>query len=108
MSISNIKPILNNFIFQFLDGTQDGRFINRTQSGIILTNKNDQEQTANPRWATVLAIGPDVEEFAVNDIVLIGAGRWSQYFTIDGTKYWKSDSNEVLAVTTDIQDTYSY
>lgn len=106
--IEKIKPILNNFILQFLDSTQDGRFVPRTKSSIILTNKNDAEQSGAPRWAIVISVGPDVTCFTPGEFVLVGAGRWSQYFTVDGTKYWKSDEDQVLAVTNEIEDTYSY
>ena len=106
--INAIKPIKNNFVFKFLDPNQDGRFINRTKSSIILTNKNDEEQTSVPRWGEVISIGPDVSEFKPGEFVLVGAGRWSQFFKIDGEKYWKSDSEQVLAVTDEIDITYSY
>ena len=55
----NIKPLLNKIVIKRIEGSK------QTESGIILRH------TEEPDRAEVMAIGPDVDEVEVGDIVLL-------------------------------------
>lgn len=55
----NIKPLSNKIVIKRIEGSK------QTESGIIL------KRTEEPDRAEVLAIGPDVDEVQVGDIVLL-------------------------------------
>lgn len=57
--IMNIKPLGNRVVIERLEGSK------QTESGIIL------KRTEEPDRAKILAIGPDVTEVEVGDIVLL-------------------------------------
>jgi co-chaperonin GroES (HSP10) len=50
----------------------------RTKSGIILLDDDGKERGIRERWAQVYAVGPDVDDIAVGQWVLIKHGRWSR------------------------------
>lgn len=58
-NIMNIKPLSNKIVIKRIEGSK------QTESGIIL------KRTEEPDRAEVLAIGPDVDEVQVGDIVLL-------------------------------------
>ena len=55
----NIKPLSDRIVIKRLEG------IKETSSGIVL------KRTEEPDRAEVLSVGPDVDEVAVGDIVLL-------------------------------------
>ena len=65
----NIKPLNDSVIFQFLDTITGGSFATKTKSGIILTNKNTDENSQKPRWGKVFAVGPDVKDVKEGDYI---------------------------------------
>jgi hypothetical protein len=65
---------------------------------------DDDMRTAGirPRWARVYAIGPEQEDIAVGDWVLVSHGRWTRGVDIedaDGNKTLRRiDPNDILLV----------
>jgi chaperonin GroES len=71
--IMNIKPLGNKIVISRIEGTK------QTASGIILRT------TEEPDRAEVLAIGPDVNEVSVGDVVLLNwnaAIKTGDYYVI--------------------------
>lgn len=94
-----------NIIFQFNEDTISNRFINKTSSGIIISAA-DQNQSGVARWAKVTHIGPEVDEVQVGDYILLEPGRWTSGFYVDDQRYWKTDIDQVLAVSDTPDSTY--
>lgn len=103
-----IRPLGNTFLFAFFNDTAGGRFIERNSGKIILTNYQYLDQGTNARWGKVLAVGSDVTEFGVGDIVLIEALAWTKGFEYDGVKIWKSDESKVCAIGEDESVTFAF
>jgi co-chaperonin GroES (HSP10) len=69
----NIKPLANKIVIKRIEGSK------QTESGIIL------QRTDEPDRAEVMAIGPDVDEVQVGDIVLLNwnaAIKTGDYYVI--------------------------
>ena len=81
-------------------------FIEKSKAGFILTKMIDG-QASSPRWGKVLAIGPNVQDFNVDDLVLIEPGMWTSGFEFEKNKYWKSDDTKVIAVSDDESVAYT-
>ena len=103
-----LTPLHDSFLFQFVNDTAEGLFIEKSKFGFILTNQDVLSQGQYARWGKVYAVGPDVVDFNVGDFVLIEQGRWTLGFTEEGTKLWKSDQSQVCATTTNELETYAY
>lgn len=103
-----LKPLGKSFIFQFFSDTYGIGFVEKNKGQIILTNQNLDEQGKFARWGRVVSIGPEVSSLKVNDIVLIEALQWTTQMPFEGSKYWKSDEDKVLAVGEDESVTYAY
>jgi hypothetical protein len=51
------------------------------------------------RWATVLAIGPEVKEIVIGDNILIETLKWTEGCTMsDGNKVWRTTEEWVMCV----------
>jgi len=96
-----IRPLGRNFLFAFLNDTVEGQFLQKNKGRILLTRPETDKQGTYARWAKVLAVGPDVEDFKNGDIVLIQPGKWTIGFDHEGVKVWKSDDEWVLATADD-------
>lgn len=106
MSNLNLMPLNDSVFFEFLDDVSVGRFTNRNQGAIILTNKNDSDQSNLPRWGKVLKVGRDVGSIEINEYILIEPLQWSFPVVWEGQKFWSTKESNVLAVTIDINDTF--
>jgi co-chaperonin GroES (HSP10) len=101
LTITNLKPIRNNIVFQFVEQTSGGRFLARkTEAGIILGSILDEQSI--PRWGKVISVGPDVAEEEASIVpgifIFIEGGAWTQQITLDdGEKIWKTDVSKVIA-----------
>ena len=102
-----ITPLKNKFTFNFLDETAGGNFIDRTKSGIIMTNQEMLTTSKNPRWGVVQDVGSEVKDFKQGDYVLIEAMQWTNGVKLEEW-IWQSDDSKVLAIADDIKDTYFY
>lgn len=104
-AICRLQPINNNVLFRFLDTTTGAKrmFSDRASaSGIIVSAQRAEQQ--DPRWGQAIAVGPDLD-IKVGEFIMINGGRWSAETEIMGTKLWKTDGDEILMVTDDINDT---
>jgi co-chaperonin GroES (HSP10) len=101
-------PLGNSVLFKFLDETQgpQGSFSERTRSGLIIPTL--QATQKGERWGRVIAVGPDAEDIAVDDYILIEPLMWTRNAELDGDKFWKTNPDKILAVTNDIADTVQY
>lgn len=104
----SLNPLHDSFLFEFVNDTAEGLFIEKSKFGFILTNQDILSQGQYARWGKVFAVGPDVKEFGVGDYVLIEAGKWTTGFNEAGTRLWKSDEKQVCALGASVEDTYAY
>ena len=102
-----LRPLQDSFIFEFINETVGGRFVENHKSGIILTNQDLSTQGDRPRWGRVLAIGEKVVDFEVGDLALIEYGKWTVGITFEDKKYWRSAQPFVCALSNDESITYS-
>lgn len=100
-----IDPVRDHVIFTFVEDISNERFINSTSSG-ILTTSNSLEQTNHPRWVKIHAVGPKAYDVKPGDYALVEAGKWTNQFVVDGTRYWKTDESQLLAVSDQPGATY--
>lgn len=103
----SLTPINDSFLFEFTNEVRDGKFIEKSRSGFILTNQTLDEQVKYARWGRVLAIGKDVQDFKVGDLALIEQGQWTTSVKFEGQSYWKSDESKVIAVSNDENVTFT-
>lgn len=104
--MTTIKPLKNNIMFKFLDETagSKGKFNERTKGLIVLPTGLDSAQK-QPRWAEVIAVGPEAA-VEVGEYIYIEALQWTFGTEVDGVKMWKTDDSKVILATTDIEETY--
>lgn len=95
---TELDPIHDQIIFQFLEDTTKGQFNRKTSEGILVV-EHDHNQLEDARWGRVLAIGPEVHGINVDDIVLIENLRWTNKFNVSETTqdYWITQEKEILA-----------
>ena len=93
-----IKPLNDSVIFEFLDTISSGAFAAKTKSGIILTNKNSDDNAQLPRWGKVFAVGPSVSEVKEGDYILIAPLRWTLGFKLNDKQLSKTIEKEILMV----------
>jgi hypothetical protein len=103
-----LRPLKNSFLFAFFNDTAQGLFFERNKGKIILTNKDWDSMGQFARWGRVLAVGPQVTDFNVGEIVLIEAGKWTIGFEHEGVRIWKSDQEKVIAIGEDESVTFAY
>ena len=103
-----LKPLGKSFIFQFCSDTYGIGFVEKNKGKIILTNQNLDEQGKFARWGKVVSIGEEVTSIKADDIVLIEALKWTSKMPFEGSNYWKSDEDQVLAIGADESVTYAY
>ena len=54
-----------------------------TSAGIVLTSDDGKSHGVRPRWAQVLAVGPEQKDVAVGEWVLVEHGRWTHGWDVD-------------------------
>lgn len=61
----------------------------KTAAGIVLTSDDGKSHGVRPRWAKVLAVGPEQKDVAPGEWVLVEHGRWTHGWDVDvaGTKH---------------------
>lgn len=99
-----LAPLNDSIIFEFIDDIRDGMFATKTQSGIILTNKDVTDSGQSPRWGLVDGVGPDVKDIKEGDYILIAPLRWTPSFVFETRRFAKTIEDEVLLVTNDVED----
>lgn len=95
------RPIGNNFFFSFLSKTRRGVFEQKSGGLIYIPNAapSVDEQGLMARWCRVEAIGDEITDFNVGDIVLIEPLKWTIGYIFGDKKLWKSDQSRVIATT---------
>lgn len=103
-----LRPLSHTVLFQFLDTTsgQEGRFSERTRSGLIIPTL--QQTQKGERWGRVVAVGPDVEGISAGDFVLIEPLMWNVHGKFEGEKFWKTNADKILAVSNELADTVQF
>jgi hypothetical protein len=64
-----------------------------TQSGLILMNDDMEQRGIRPRWARVIAKGPDQKDIEVGEWIYIAHGRWTR-----GVDIIDTDTNKEITV----------
>lgn len=93
-----LRPLHNAFLFQFLNETTSGQFLNKNKGRIIIATPELDTQGTLARWVRVVAVGDRVKDFKVGDVVLVAPGKWTIGFKHEDQKFWKSDDEWVLAI----------
>lgn len=95
-----LTPIRNSIIFAFRESTTNGKFLDKSDSGIILGTSTTNDMVNRARWATVVAVGPDVQDpnICAGATVLIEPLQWTTGFVHDGVQIWKTDESKILAL----------
>ena len=95
-----LQPLGKNIIFIFCEDTSGGKFVPSHAGKIQIISKNEQFNHA-PKWGKVFLTGPDVDpEIKVGEFILIEPLKWTPGFDFDGVKFWKTDSDKVMATST--------
>ena len=102
MAVDIVRPVNTKILFQFVEDVQNSKFTGKTESGIIITERDDKQVKRN-RWGKVLAKGPDVvEEIEDGSFILIEAlGRTTTMELNEdsaGEKFWFTDHEKVFLV----------
>lgn len=92
-----IDVIGNAVIFQFCDKVSSTRFINTTQSGVLISEL-DTNQSNLARWGRVVRVGPKVTEVKEDDFILVDPGRWTSGFMFGKHRLWKTDEDQIALV----------
>lgn len=92
-----LVPTATGVIIQFVDDTTSTRFVNSTQSGILITEQN-QEQANLPRWGKVTHVGAEAEGVEPGNYVLVEPGMWTRGFFVGGQRFWKTNYEKLMAV----------
>jgi len=100
-----LQPLGKNIIFAFLEQVSHDGFIPSSGGKIILTQQNlDHNRT--PKWGMVLLTGPQVPaDIKVGDYIFIEPLMWTPGFEVEGVKAWKTDSDKVMVVSSEVPDT---
>lgn len=105
MAVDLVRPVNTKILFQFVEDVQNSKFTGKTDSGLVLIERDDNQVKRN-RWGKVLAIGPDVvEEITVGSYVLIEALGWTTTMelneTNEGERFWFTEHEKILLVSED-------
>lgn len=106
---TTLRPLGNTVLFRFLDETSGtrGEFSERTRSGLYIPKLQTTQR--GERWGQVRAGGPDAAtDVAVGEYVLIEPLMWTMSGEVDGEKLWKTTTDKIMAVTTDLSLTVQY
>lgn len=76
--VSALKPLSDNVIVIDMNFGEQ-----KTNSGIILQSDNGKAHGVHPRWAKVYAVGPEQQDVAVGQWVLVEHGRWTRGIKIE-------------------------
>ena len=94
-----ITPLYDNIIFQFLNDRNStiGLFKEVTESGFeIVANSDDSAKIS--RWGKVISVGKDVLDVKQHDYILIEKLMWTEASQYNGSSYWKTNEDKVLAI----------
>ena len=70
----------------------------RTESGLIIASDDGKVQGVHPRWGEVTHVGPEQEDVAIGQWILVAHGRWSRGFELNGETVRTVDPDDVLGI----------
>jgi len=99
--MAQLKAIRNHIIFQFEeDKTKHmgiDQFKEETDWGFEFATTTDGMESA--RYVRVVATGPDCDpDIQPGMRICVDKLKWTNEFEVDGEKYWRTDSDQVLFV----------
>ena len=104
-----VRPLNKNILFIFVDTAvgKEKLFQDSTRSGIILSGFNISEQD-RCRWGKIVAVGDKVTDpdLVAGKFALIKPRKWTTSVTYDGVDIWKTDEDQVLAISDDFINAY--
>jgi co-chaperonin GroES (HSP10) len=78
-----------------------------SKGGLILPADDGKSEGIRPRWAEVIAVGPDQKEIKVGEFVLVEHGRWTRgmKIVVDGNEIEirRVDVNDILLASDEMQ-----
>ena len=101
----SVRPIRNRVIVSDMNFGET-----TTKGGIIITSDDGKDRGVKPRWAKVVAKGPENnDEYAVGDWILIEHGRWTRGYDVEDetgtvTTLRTVEAESVLAMSTEQPD----
>lgn len=76
--IDKLRPLGNNVL------VKDMNFSGRTlSSGIVLLGDDATTTGIRPRWAQIFAVGPEQQDVAAGQWILVEHGRWSRGIEVE-------------------------
>lgn len=93
-----VRPTKNRVFVDIYD-----RGESRLRSGLIIKDDDFSERGIRPREARVLAIGRDVKDIKIGDIVLIPHGDWTRKFLVptsngEPMSAWATEEDRILTI----------
>lgn len=116
MASLNIAPIKAEGIRAIKDHVlvTDMNFSERfTSGGIFIPNDDMKSAGVRPRWAMVVAVGPEQQDVQVGQYILVAHGRWTRGLEIEiggrTATIRRVDNNDILLVSDEpmVDDTMS-
>ena len=89
MASLNVAPIKAQGIRAIKDHVlvTDMNFSERfTSSGIFIPGDDMKSSGVRPRWAMVVAVGPEQQDVQVGQYILVAHGRWTRGVEIDDSQ----------------------
>lgn len=90
---SDIEAIENHVIVDIIESTGE-----KVVNGIILPGEDSTERGIRPRWARIHSVGPDQEDVAPGQWVLVKHGEWTRGTLINGKVYRRVNPKELFLV----------
>ena len=116
MASLNVAPVKAEGIRAIKDHVlvADMNFSERfTSGGIFIPNDDMKSSGVRPRWAMVVAVGPEQQDVQVGQYILVAHGRWTRGLEIEmagrAATIRRVDNNDILLVSDEpmIDDTMS-
>jgi len=116
MASLNVAPVKAEGIRAIKDHilVTDMNFSERfTSSGIFIPGDDMKSSGVRPRWAMVVAVGPEQQDVRVGQYILVAHGRWTRGLEIEiggrAATIRRVDNNDILLVSDEpmIDDTMS-
>ena len=94
-----LEAIQNHIVFKFIDSiTLGGEFDRAESHGGITLLKSVDDSASQPRWGTIVSLGPDCNDElrAPGCEILIDNLKWTAGVDTGEGKVWRTDDSHVL------------
>ena len=97
--LNELRALGKSFLFQFQEQINSrGEFHQKLGDSLgLITIASYEDSAKAARWVKVVAVGPQVTQFEVGDVVLLPALRWTESAETAKGKVWRSTEIEVVA-----------